>query len=252
MSLDPSAADHPAMPEPLPPLTRLDGWLTAWPDEEILLVLAWTPPYVQLKVINPRTRRQMWRYYIFSLVGTLDTGTETAPDTPRFFLARDALEGLQPPLQAFFLHRTALEGLQPPLQAFFDAPAVRGLTVIPLIAWHRRVWYRDLRPYLDARWRPETGLCVTLQGDILDVKTDELHQLISGRDLFWSLPQGRPPNRTKRNQIACLHDAEIHYRTYLERMGEVPSLTEIASLVGISERTLRTYIRTHHWPWPPA
>lgn len=179
------------------------------------------PPYGPLFIVG-LDNLPGWDGYVLSVWGTLEH-TTPHPDEAPLFQVRGAL---------------------------------RSCGMLSLVAWVRQVFYRETAAYLETRWDPETGVSMKIVGEdalrqfarlpgMLEEKLKRGLQLLD-ETCFMG------PGRSKGSTLIPAPEFRERYGETSHQLrnhfGRRPTHEQVASELGVTERTLRRYLRNNGLP----
>jgi hypothetical protein len=182
-----------------------------------------TPPALDLCLFQQwwplaRTDKQgnlkgPWKGFYFEVVGPFAGANDLRPGVPLFWLhsASAAREG----------GYTAR-----------DPHPYAGMDATPILAWRRRVVYRQSPPWLEARWHPDTGVHIALRGLEHGVRLEQIRWVPRGLQLLQQLEQrGRRPGPTGFQDGQEFEDTLVLLIQEAHAKGVDPTQGRIATLV---------------------
>lgn len=201
-----------------------------------------------------------WRSrYAPSPMSALRTQWGLPPYSPFFIVVLDNLpgwDGYVLSVWGTFVHTTPHMAEAP---LFHVRGALRNGGMLSLVAWVRQVFYRDTAAHLSARWHPEIGVSIEMNGKDaytqfarLPVTLEE--KLKRGLQLLDEASLKRPGRRTGSTAISAPEFSEQYAKLYHQLWNpseRPPTHEQVASKLGITERTLYRYLEQNGLSWPP-
>ncbi|MCZ6873257.1 MAG: hypothetical protein O7G88_06955 [bacterium] len=157
-----------------------------------------------------------WPDYVFFLFGTYLLATPDSEDAPIFRLCE---------------HRPGHKAQE-----------------VELVAWLRHVSHCDFPAFVEARWHPTMGEKVSLQG-LEGLAHKDAEQVLRGLQLLRKIERrGRPSGSTAWGKKELM-DAMTQAKQRLVARGVRPTQENVADKIGMSDRTLRNYLKQFNIPW---
>ena len=137
------------------------------------------------------------------------------------------------------------------------ALAKTGATRPGIVAqlWLRQVRCTNSPAYIEARWHPESGDSISLQGLASVARHAEAQRVLTGLKLLRMVDRrGRQEGSRSVSKGEFRERMPAHYFEYLDSQGEPPSEQWLADTFGVTLRTLSRYLAAHKrdgFPYPP-